>query len=57
MLLKHVNNILKACFQARKVNVLTGRNVFFVQVSVFLSTGCLLIFSILKIFNDRFLVK
>ncbi len=57
MSLKHVNNTSNTCFQARKVNVLTFRDDYFVKINPFLSVVCLLNFSILKILDGRFLVK
>ncbi len=57
MRLKHVNNTSNTCFQDRKVNVLASRDVYFVKISAFLHVVCLLIFSILKILDGRFLVK
>jgi len=57
MLLKHVNNTSNTCFQDRKINVLTLKDAYFVQISTFLHVVCLLIFSILKILDGRFLVK
>ncbi len=53
----HANNTSNVCFQDRKVNVLDSRDVYFVKISAFLHVGCLLIFSILKILDGRFLVK
>ena len=57
MRLKHVNNTFNTCFQDRKVNVSASRDVYFVKISAYLHLGCLLIFSILQILDDRFLVK
>ena len=57
MQLKHVNNTSNTCFQERKLNVLASIDVLFVKINTFLHVVCLLIFSILKIFNGRFLVK
>ena len=57
MPLKHVNNTSNVCFQERKLNVLASIDVLFVKINPFLYTACLLIFSILKILDDRFLVK
>jgi hypothetical protein len=57
MLLKHVNNSTNACFQDPKVIVSAVKSVFFVKISPFLQFVCLLIFSILKILDGRFLVK
>ena len=54
---KHVNSTSNTCFQDRKVNVSTWKGAYFVQISAFLLVVCLLIFSILKILNGRFLVK
>jgi|GEM_PF-4260137 len=53
----HANNTANVCFQARKVNVSASRDVYFVKISAFLHLVCLLIFSILKILDGRFLVK
>ena len=57
MRLKHVNNTANVCFQARKINVSALRDVYFVKISAFLHVVCLLIFSILKILDGRFLIK
>jgi len=57
MPLKHVNNTSNTCFQGHKINVLTLGDVYFVKISPFLQFFCLLIFSILKILDGRFLVK
>ena len=46
----YVSKTVNSIFQLEK-------GVYFVQISPFLYIVCLLIFSILQIFNGRFLVK
>ncbi|KGI22420.1 hypothetical protein HMPREF9304_04350 [Hoylesella timonensis S9-PR14] len=44
MPLKHVNNTSNVCFQDRKVIASAVKSVFFVKISAFLHTVCLLFF-------------